>query len=112
MLPPLLQVCLGSTTSFGDLALDNRQDQLRGDLLPSQNMVLVPVHGLGLVGRDMQEGDSSPLVGLEALCQAVKIDVVTQEMSSVGRDVERNVVVLSRHVSASCPLPTYRPGGN
>lgn len=111
---------LGGDTRSGDLAFDDRPDQLRCDLPPDYNVLFIVMLRFRFCSRYMQESNPSRLVGLEALRQTVEVYIVTKEMARVGGYIQRNVVVLSIHVSilflappplsssSSLPQPTYR----
>lgn len=51
----------------------------------------------------MQKGDSSALVGPEAVRETLEVDVVAKEVASVVRDLQWDVIVLGRRVSKLCP---------
>lgn len=83
-----------SLRGVSNFTLHYGPDELYGNLFARNDLLFVFCRRIGLCSRDVQESDPPALAILEALRQAVEVDVVAQEATCINGQSERNFVIL------------------
>lgn len=105
---------LGVRLGPGRLALHDGPDQLDHHFPAPVDVLGVLVGWLGPGRRDVQEGHFSSLVVLVAMCEAVEVGEVAEEVASIVGDLEVVIDVLPSHLvlasrAISLPVGPHAP---